>query len=96
MHWSDRLSSRVDDPNSTTLSLGSLSGLASQATARQGNVLGMLGVGSGILSSLAAVGFPPATLMQFAAVSAVGGTFGSIIGRRITATELPQVMFLIR
>jgi NAD(P) transhydrogenase len=72
--------------------LASLSGLASQATARQGNVLGILGVGSGILSSLAAVGFPPALLAQFAAVSAVGGTVGSIIGRRITATELPQMV----
>ena len=66
--------------------------MGSQVTARQGNVLGVLGVGSGILSSLAAVGFPPVVLAQFAAVSAVGGTIGSIIGRRITATELPQMV----
>jgi len=51
-----------------------------------------LGVGSGILASLAAVGFPPAVLAQFAAVSTIGGTIGSIIGRRITATELPQMV----
>lgn len=55
-------------------------------------MLGILGVSSGILSSLAAVGFPPAVLVQFAAVSAIGGTIGSIIGRRITATELPQMV----
>lgn len=71
---------------------GSLSGLASQATARQGNILGMLGVGSGILASLAAVGFPVETLVQFAGVSALGGLFGTVIGRRITAIELPQMV----
>ena len=72
--------------------LGSISGLATQATARQGNILGMLGVGSGILASLAAVGFPPEVLAQFAAVAALGGAAGTIIGRRITAIELPQMV----
>ena len=52
----------------------------------------MLGVGSGLLTSLAAVGFPPAVLAQFGMLAAVGGTIGSIIGRRITATELPQMV----
>jgi len=70
----------------------SLSGLASQTTARQGNALGILGVGSGILASLAAVGFPLEVLAQFAAVAGIGGTVGAIIGRRITATELPQIV----
>ncbi|KAH9161336.1 PNTB-domain-containing protein [Lactarius sanguifluus] len=74
------------------LCIASLSGLASQATARQGNVLGILGVSSGILASLGAVGFPPEVLAQFAGVAAIGGTVGAIIGRRITATELPQMV----
>ena len=69
-----------------------MSGLASQTTARQGNILGILGVGSGILASLAAVGFPPEVLMQFAAVAGIGGGIGTIIGRRITATELPPMV----
>ncbi|KAF9246330.1 PNTB-domain-containing protein [Melanogaster broomeanus] len=77
---------------SSVLCIGSLSGLASQATARQGNALGILGVGTGILASLLAVGFPPELLAQFAGVAAVGGTIGAIIGRRITATELPQMV----
>ncbi|KAG2041592.1 PNTB-domain-containing protein [Suillus americanus] len=77
---------------SSMLCIASLSGLGSQATARQGNALGILGVGSGILSSLLAVGFPPALLAQFAGVATIGGTFGTIIGRRITATELPQMV----
>ena len=72
--------------------VGSLSGLGSQATARQGNILGILGVSSGILASLAAVGFSPEVLAQFAGLAAIGGTVGSIIGRRITATELPQMV----
>ena len=52
----------------------------------------MLGVGSGILASLAAVGFPPEVLAQFAGVAALGGTVGTVIGRRITAIELPQMV----
>lgn len=54
--------------------------------------MGILGVGSGILASLAAVGFSPETLVQFAAVAAMGGGIGTIIGRRITAIELPQMV----
>ncbi|PCH38168.1 PNTB-domain-containing protein [Wolfiporia cocos MD-104 SS10] len=77
---------------SSVLCISSISGLASQATARQANVLGMLGVGSGILASLVAVGFPPEVLAQFAGVAAIGGTVGTIIGRRITAIELPQMV----
>ena len=64
---------------SSLLCIGSLSGLASQATARQGNILGVLGVSSGILASLAAVGFPPAVLMQFAGVASVGSILGEHI-----------------
>lgn len=75
-----------------TILPGSLSGLGSQATARQGNILGVLGVSSGILASLAAVGFPPEVMAQAVVVAAMGGTIGSIIGRRITATELPQMV----
>ncbi|KAI0780954.1 PNTB-domain-containing protein [Trametes elegans] len=77
---------------SSVLCISSISGLASQTTARQGNILGILGVGSGILASLAAVGFPPEVLAQFAAVAVIGGAAGTVIGRRITAIELPQMV----
>ncbi|EPQ58348.1 NAD P transhydrogenase [Gloeophyllum trabeum ATCC 11539] len=77
---------------SSILCIGSLSGLGSQGTARQGNILGILGVMSGIISSLAAVGFSPEVMVQFATVSAIGGTIGAILGRRITPTELPQMV----
>lgn len=75
--------------------LASLSGLASQTTARQGNALGILGVSSGILASLAAVGFPLEVIAQFAGVAGIGGAIGTIIGRRVTATELPQTVAML-
>ncbi|KUJ11434.1 PNTB-domain-containing protein [Mollisia scopiformis] len=77
---------------SSLMCIGSLSGLASQATARQGNILGMMGVSSGILASLAAVGFSPEVLMQFGGVAAIGSIVGLMIGRRTTATDLPQTV----
>ncbi|KAF8798089.1 PNTB-domain-containing protein, partial [Phlegmacium glaucopus] len=80
---------------SSLLCIGSLSGLGSQVTARQGNALGILGVGSGVLASLGAVGFPPEVIAQFAGVAGVGALVGTIIGRRVTATELPQTVALL-
>ncbi|TFK42509.1 NAD(P) transhydrogenase beta subunit-domain-containing protein [Crucibulum laeve] len=80
---------------SSILCIGSLSGLASQTTARQGNALGILGVGSGVLASMGAVGFAPEVIAQFAGVAAIGGLVGSVIGRRVTATELPQTVALL-
>ena len=77
---------------SSVLCISSLSGLASQATARMGNILGMLGVGSGVLASLLAVGFSPEVLAQFGGLAAIGGLLGILIGKRITPTDLPQTV----
>ncbi|KAF2455516.1 putative nicotinamide nucleotide transhydrogenase [Lineolata rhizophorae] len=77
---------------SSVLCISSISGLSTQATARQGNMLGMLGVASGVLASLAAVGFPPDVLMQFAGVAGIGSLVGFAIGKRITPTSLPQTV----
>ncbi|KAH8890055.1 NAD(P) transhydrogenase mitochondrial precursor [Thozetella sp. PMI_491] len=77
---------------SSVLCISSLSGLASQTTARMGNMLGMLGVGSGVLASLLAVGFSPEVLTQFAGLAAVGSILGFLIGKRITPTDLPQTV----
>ena len=77
---------------SSMLCIGSLSGLASQVTARTGNLLGMLGVGSGVLASLSACGFTPEQLVQVLAVVGIGSGIGSLVGRRITPTELPQMV----
>ncbi|KAL1989987.1 hypothetical protein VTN49DRAFT_7184 [Thermomyces lanuginosus] len=77
---------------SSVLCISSISGLASQQTARRGNVLGILGVVSGLLASLLAVGFSEETLVQFAAMAGVGSVLGVVIGRRITPTGLPQTV----
>ncbi|ERS98718.1 NAD(P) transhydrogenase [Sporothrix schenckii 1099-18] len=77
---------------SSLLCIGSISSLASQTTARMGNILGILGVGSGVIASLLAVGFTPEVLTQFAGLAVVGGLAGLLIGRRITPTDLPQTV----
>lgn len=77
---------------SSVLCIGSLTGLASQTTARSGNLMGILGVGSGVLASLAAVGFSPETLIQCLSVAGIGSVIGGLLGRRITPTELPQMV----
>ncbi|KAI1871685.1 hypothetical protein JX265_005671 [Neoarthrinium moseri] len=77
---------------SSVLCISSLSGLASQATARMGNLLGILGVSSGILASLLAVGFSPEVLTQFGGLAAIGGLIGFLIGKRIMPTDLPQTV----
>lgn len=77
---------------SSILCIGSLSGLGSQATARTGNLLGILGVSSGVLASLTAVGFSPETLVQVIGVAGIGSIIGGLLGRRITPTELPQMV----
>ncbi|KAK0739410.1 NAD(P) transhydrogenase beta subunit-domain-containing protein [Apiosordaria backusii] len=77
---------------SSILCITSISGLASQATARMGNMLGILGVVSGVLASLLAVGFTPEVLTQFGALATIGTVLGFLIGKRITPTDLPQTV----
>ncbi|KAL6233911.1 hypothetical protein BDW75DRAFT_213657 [Aspergillus navahoensis] len=77
---------------SSILCISSISGLASQQTARRGNIFGILGVAAGILASLAAVGFSTEVLTQFAGVASAGAIVGALIGRRITPTGLPQTV----
>jgi NAD(P) transhydrogenase len=77
---------------SSVLCITSISSLASQATARMGNMLGMLGVGSGVLASLLAAGFSPEVLTQFGGLAAIGSILGFLIGKRITPTDLPQTV----
>lgn len=77
---------------SSVLCIGSISGLASQTTARIGNMLGILGVSTGVLASLLAVGFSPEVLTQFGALATIGLLAGCLIGKRITPTDLPQTV----
>jgi NAD/NADP transhydrogenase beta subunit len=64
----------------------------SQATARAGNALGMLGVFAGIVATLAAVGFTEEQMGQFAMLVVAGGGLGLAIGRRVSPMQLPQTV----
>ena len=77
---------------SSVLCIGSLTGLASQTTARMGNMLGILGVGTGVLASLLAAGFSTEVLTQFGGLATIGAVVGMLIGKRITPTDLPQTV----
>eukprot|EP01114_Cavostelium_apophysatum_P018323 TRINITY_DN564_c0_g1_i1.p1 TRINITY_DN564_c0_g1~~TRINITY_DN564_c0_g1_i1.p1 ORF type:complete len:1114 (-),score=361.87 TRINITY_DN564_c0_g1_i1:76-3417(-) len=70
----------------------SLSGLASQKTARLGNALGMAGVSIGIAATLGVIHASPALLGQIAAVVGLGGAIGTAIARRVVITDLPQLV----
>lgn len=77
---------------SSILCISSISSLASQTTARMGNALGILGVGSGVMASLLAVGFSPEVMTQFGILATAGSLIGFFIGKRITPTDLPQTV----
>lgn len=77
---------------SSVLCILSLSGLAAQAAVRRGNLLGIIGVGTGIPASLAAAGFSPEMLAQLGGLAILGSLVGARIGLRISPTELPQTV----
>ena len=72
--------------------VGALTGLASQSTARVGNALGIIGVTSGIVSTLAGLGASPEVMVQMMSCIGAGGAFGTIIAKRIAVADLPQLV----
>jgi NAD(P) transhydrogenase len=72
--------------------IGGIGGLASQDTARLGNVLGMTGVSLGISSTLLTLDCSPATYGQIAAVMGAGGFAGYSIAQSVGPAELPQTV----
>eukprot|EP00658_Telonema_sp_P-2_P037782 TRINITY_DN27159_c0_g1_i6.p1 TRINITY_DN27159_c0_g1~~TRINITY_DN27159_c0_g1_i6.p1 ORF type:complete len:1044 (-),score=338.05 TRINITY_DN27159_c0_g1_i6:371-3502(-) len=74
------------------LCIGGIGGLASQDTARLGNVLGMSGVSLGITSTLFTLDCEPATYAQIAGVMGVGGATGLTVARSVGPAELPQTV----
>jgi H+-translocating NAD(P) transhydrogenase len=73
---------------------GSISGLASQETARRGNILGILGVASGIIASLFAVGFSYETLVQFGVIAGVGSVVGKFPVRTTMYSRLQLILYV--
>jgi len=71
------------------LALGSLS---SQSTARVGNAMGMIGVGTGIAATLGALDFVPGLYTQMALTSSLGAAIGLLISKKVAITDLPQLV----
>ncbi|KAJ3225381.1 hypothetical protein HK099_006922 [Clydaea vesicula] len=80
---------------SSLLCIASLGGLASQATAKTGSALGMVGVALGVVSTLQLSGFSPAVFSQFALITGIGAAIGTTFAKRITPTELPEMVALL-
>ncbi|XP_035219277.1 LOW QUALITY PROTEIN: NAD(P) transhydrogenase, mitochondrial-like [Stegodyphus dumicola] len=72
--------------------VGALAGLASQKTSRLGNALGMVGVSSGLASTLGVMNIPPEFALQIAGCMASGGAIGLYIAKKIEITDLPQLV----
>lgn len=72
--------------------IGGIGGLATQETARLGNVLGMTGVALGISSTLFTLDCSPSTYGQIAAVMGAGAAGGYSIATSVGPSELPQTV----
>eukprot|EP00918_Siedleckia_nematoides_P015559 GHVU01033716.1.p1 GENE.GHVU01033716.1~~GHVU01033716.1.p1 ORF type:complete len:1038 (+),score=210.28 GHVU01033716.1:562-3675(+) len=72
--------------------IGGIGGLASQQTARLGNALGMMGVGTGVAATMGLMSMTPATFTTAATLMGVGGAVGLALGQRVQVTELPQTV----
>ena len=72
--------------------IGGITGLASQATARVGNALGLIGISTGVVTALASLNFPAPLLAQALTLLTAGGVAGLVLGKRVAVTELPQTV----
>eukprot|EP00952_Eustigmatos_sp_NYUAD-ZCMA_P008553 35620-Eustigmatos_ZCMA.PRE.1 len=60
--------------------IGGIGGLASQKTARLGNILGMTGVACGVAATLGTLNAPVNVLAGIGALAATGGLVGYKVG----------------
>ena len=70
-----------------------LRGLSSPASSRRGNLFGMTGMGIAILTTLAVAN--PTSLGSWALIVAglaIGGTIGAVMAKRISMTDMPQLV----
>ena len=72
--------------------IGGISGLASQATARVGNALGLIGISTGVVTALCSLNFPAPLLTQALLLLGMGGAAGLVLGKKVAVTELPQTV----
>jgi NAD(P) transhydrogenase subunit beta len=70
-----------------------LRGLSSPASARQGNLFGMIGMGIAIVTTLLVAGV--SDLLSWALIIgglAIGGGIGAVLARRVKMTDMPQLV----
>ena len=67
-----------------------LRGLASPATARQGNWFGIFGMGLAVATTLCLI--ESSSLWLIAVAVAIGGSIGAVVARNIKMTALPQLV----
>merc|ERR1739838_334623 len=72
--------------------VGALAGLSGQKTARLGNALGMIGVSSGVVTTIGALMPSHPVLAQMGIAAGAGGLLGSTIAKKIEITDLPQLV----
>ena len=77
---------------SSVCCVGAIGSLASQSTARMGNMLGIVGVGTGIAATLASVAPSPALLTQMGMMMLGGGAVGLTVAKKVALTELPELV----
>jgi proton-translocating NAD(P)+ transhydrogenase subunit beta len=70
-----------------------LRGLSSPASARQGNMFGMVGMAIAIVTTLAVAGVSdPVSWALILAGMAIGGGIGAVMARKIAMTAMPQLV----
>jgi len=74
--------------------VGALTGLSSQKTSRIGNLLGMIGVSSGIAATLGFLKPSPELATQMAACMGSGALIGGVMAKKMEVTDLPQMVAL--
>ena len=72
--------------------IGGIAGLSNQRTARLGNNIAMIGVGSGLLATIGSTSWPSGVPLQIAALSATGAAVGMHFARKVEVTELPEMV----
>uniref|UniRef100_A0A6A7FTN8 NAD(P) transhydrogenase, mitochondrial n=3 Tax=Hirondellea gigas TaxID=1518452 RepID=A0A6A7FTN8_9CRUS len=68
-----------------------IGGLASQKTARIGNAIGMVGIGTGVTTTLACLAATGPQYVQMAGLLTAGGLTGLTIANKAQVVELPQL-----
>ncbi|MEL6569288.1 MAG: NAD(P)(+) transhydrogenase (Re/Si-specific) subunit beta [Pseudomonadota bacterium] len=81
---------------SAILFIFAIRGLSSPATARQGNMLGMIGMAIAVGTTLALVApsLEPATIGLIAGGLLLGGGIGALLAQRAPMTDMPQLVGL--